>query len=81
MVENEGRLSSLLIGEYEHSLDVKGRIIMPAKFREDIGEHFVVTRGLEECLFIYPKDKWDDIIQKLNKLPFSVLRDMVLLKI
>ena len=47
----KGCESKLLIGEYEHSLDVKGRLIMPAKIREDLGEKFIITKGLDGCLF------------------------------
>ena len=61
----------MLIGEYHHNIDEKGRIILPAKFREDLGEEFFVTRGLEECLFVYPKVEWDKITKKLKSLPFT----------
>ena len=61
----------MLMGEYHHTIDDKGRIIIPSKFREDLGEEFVVTRGLEECLFVYPKDKWNSIMEQLNKIPFT----------
>lgn len=61
----------MLMGEYHHTIDDKGRIIIPSKFREELGQEFIVTRGLEECLFVYPKDKWDKIVLKLNTLPFT----------
>lgn len=61
----------MLMGEYHHSIDDKGRLILPSKFREDLGEEFVVTRGLEECLFVYPKNEWQKITQRLNSLPFT----------
>ena len=61
----------MLMGEYHHTIDDKGRIIIPSKFREELGQKFIITRGLEECLFVYPKEKWDKIIQKLNTLPFT----------
>ena len=57
---------SLFIGEYRHSLDVKGRIIVPAKFREELGDNFIITRGLEECLFVYTNDEWKKITNKIN---------------
>ena len=47
----------MLIGEYEHSLDVKGRLIMPAKLRQDIGEKFIITKGLDGCLFVFSENK------------------------
>lgn len=61
----------MLMGEYHHNIDDKGRLILPSKFREDLGEEFVVTRGLEECLFVYPKCEWQKITSKLNSLPFT----------
>lgn len=59
------------MGEYEHNIDVKGRIIIPVKFRDKLGEQFVVTRGLDHCLFIYPKDEWDILEDKLKQLPLT----------
>ena len=61
----------MLMGEYHHNIDDKGRLILPSKFREDLGEEFVVTRGLEECLFVYPKHEWQKITDKLKSLPFT----------
>ena len=61
----------MLIGEYEHSLDVKGRIIMPSKFRDDIGDKFIVTKGLDGCLFAFSKDEWKKFEDKLSTLPIS----------
>ena len=64
-------VKTLLIGEYEHSLDAKGRIIMPSKFREDIGEKFIVTKGLDGCLFAFSLEEWKIFEQKLRALPIS----------
>ena len=61
----------MLIGEYRHNIDDKGRIIIPAKFREEIGMKFVVTRGLDGCLFVYSMDNWNKIVSKLQTLPFT----------
>jgi len=61
----------LLIGEYEHSVDAKGRLIMPAKFRADLGETFVVTKGLDGCLFAFSKEEWWAFEAKLKALPLS----------
>ena len=61
----------LLIGEYEHSMDSKGRLIMPAKLREDIGEKFIVTKGLDGCLFAFSVTEWTNFEQKLRSLPIS----------
>ena len=61
----------MLIGEYHHNIDEKGRLIIPAKFREDIGNSFIVTRGLDGCLFVYSMIEWDKIVSKLKTLPFT----------
>ena len=59
----------MFMGEYHHSIDDKGRLIIPSKVRLNLGEGFIVTRGLDGCLFIYPKSEWDNIIDKYKKLP------------
>lgn len=61
----------MLIGEYHHNIDDKGRLIIPAKFREEIGEKFILTRGLDGCLFIYSLANWEKIVDKLKTLPFT----------
>ena len=61
----------MFMGEYKHNIDTKGRMIVPAKFREELGEVFVVTRGLDKCLFAYPMDEWKVIEEKLKKLPLT----------
>ena len=61
----------MLIGEYEHSLDAKGRLIMPAKLREDIGEKFIITKGLDGCLFAFSLEEWKNFETKLRSLPIS----------
>ena len=61
----------MLIGEYEHSLDAKGRLIMPAKIREDIGEKFIVTKGLDGCLFGFSQSEWTNFEEKLKTLPLT----------
>ena len=61
----------MLIGEFEHSLDAKGRLIMPAKLRESIGENFVVTKGLDGCLFAFSTSEWTNFEEKLKSLPLS----------
>ncbi len=61
----------MFMGEYHHTIDEKGRIIIPAKFREMLGEKFIVTRGIENCLFVYPNDEWQKIVTKLEALPFT----------
>ena len=59
----------MFMGEYHHTIDSKGRIIIPVKLRDDLGENFIVTRGLEGCLSVYPKSEWDHIISKYKELP------------
>ncbi len=61
----------MLIGEYQHNIDAKGRLIMPAKFRQDLGYSFIVTRGLDGCLFGYPLENWAKVEEKLEQLPLS----------
>ena len=61
----------MLIGEFEHSLDAKGRLIMPAKLRESIGDTFVVTKGLDGCLFAFSITEWTNFEEKLKSLPLS----------
>ena len=61
----------MLIGEYEHSLDVKGRLIMPAKLREDIGDNFIITKGLDGCLFGFSLKEWESFEEKLKSLPLT----------
>ena len=59
----------MFIGEYYHNLDAKGRIIIPAKFRDELNGTFVLTRGLDGCLTIYSTEKWEKIFEEINKLP------------
>ncbi|MFC3525035.1 division/cell wall cluster transcriptional repressor MraZ [Marinococcus halophilus] len=61
----------MFMGEYQHNMDDKGRIIIPSRFREKLGDSFVVTRGLDGCLFVYPYDEWERIETKLKALPFT----------
>lgn len=59
------------MGEYHHTIDHKGRLIIPAKFREGLGSPFMVTRGLDNCLFVYSMEEWKTIEEKLKALPFT----------
>ncbi|WP_066502039.1 division/cell wall cluster transcriptional repressor MraZ [Abyssisolibacter fermentans] len=61
----------MFIGEYLHTIDKKGRLIIPSKFRDDLGESFIITKGLDNCLFIYPQCEWDILVQKLKTLPLT----------
>ena len=59
----------MFIGEYRHTIDTKKRVAIPARFRKDIGQRVVVTRGLDSCLFIYPLKEWETLAESLSKLP------------
>jgi MraZ protein len=62
---------AVLMGEYLHSVDDKGRLILPAKFREELGDSFIVTKGLDNCLFVYDKKEWAILENKLKQLPLG----------
>ena len=61
----------MFMGEYSHTIDEKGRLIIPSRFREQLGEKFVLTKGLDGCLSIYPMDEWEAFSQKLRALPLA----------
>ncbi len=61
----------MFMGEYSHTIDAKGRIIVPAKFRESLGNNFVVTKGLDNCLFVYTSEDWRKFEEKLRTLPLT----------
>jgi MraZ protein len=61
----------MFMGEYNHTIDAKGRLIIPSKFREALGEEFVVTKGLDGCLFVYPISEWQVFEEKLRTLPMT----------
>ncbi|MCI7241872.1 MAG: division/cell wall cluster transcriptional repressor MraZ [Bacilli bacterium] len=61
----------MLMGEYHHNIDDKNRLIIPSKFREELGNEFVITRGLDGCLFVYSMDEWNKVMNKLKTLPFT----------
>ena len=65
------RWNKVLIGEFEHSLDIKGRLILPSKIREDLGEKFILTKGLDGCLFGFSKTEWANFEEKLKTLPLT----------
>ncbi len=58
----------MFMGEFQHSIDEKGRMIIPAKFRDTLGANFIITRGLDNCLFVYPSEDWTALEQKLKAL-------------
>ena len=59
------------MGEYMHSIDAKGRVILPADFRSELGESFIITKGLDNCLFIYTTSEWENLSDKLKQLPLA----------
>lgn len=61
----------MLIGEHQHTIDSKKRLAVPAKLRKEIGERAVVTRGLDNCLFLYPMAEWSRLTEKLSQLPMG----------
>ncbi|MDK2887692.1 MraZ protein [Desulfofundulus australicus DSM 11792] len=63
--------SGMFLGEYRHTIDAKGRLIIPARFREGLGEKFVLTKGLDGCLFAYPPQEWAEMENKMRSLPLT----------
>ena len=69
--ENSTNLWKMFIGEYTYNLDSKRRLAIPAKFRKLLGEKAVITRGLDNCLFLFPEKEWKKLAEKISKLPLS----------
>ena len=61
----------MFTGEYNHTIDAKGRLIVPSKFREQLGEEFVVTKGLDGCLFVYSTEEWNRFEEKFSEVPLT----------
>ncbi len=61
----------MLVGEFQHNIDTKGRIIVPAKFRDELGEKFVITKGLDKCLFVFSQQEWERLDEKLAEQSLS----------
>ena len=61
----------MLIGEYKHAIDPKKRLSIPVKLRKELGDKGVLTRGLDNCLFLFPLKEWEQFAEKLSKLPFG----------
>ena len=61
----------MFMGEFHHNIDDKGRLVIPNKFRSELGEQFIITRGLENCLYVYSMDEWNNLVSKLKSLPFT----------
>ena len=61
----------MFMGEFHHNIDEKGRLVIPNKFRLELGERFIITRGLEKCLYAYSMSEWNNIVSRLKQLPFT----------
>lgn len=61
----------MLMGEFHHNIDEKGRLVIPTKYREELGSKFIITKGIENALYVYPLDKWEELVQKLDTLSFT----------
>lgn len=61
----------MFLGEFEHTIDDKGRVAIPARFREELGERFVLTRGFEQCLQAFPRSMWETLSEKVDRLPIG----------
>ncbi|MBQ9942477.1 MAG: division/cell wall cluster transcriptional repressor MraZ [Christensenellaceae bacterium] len=70
----------MLIGEYSHNLDPKGRVFIPAKFREELGEKFIVSRGIGQCLFVFAENAWIELAGKLKSIPITDQKAQVFLR-
>ena len=66
----------MLIGEFQHTIDSKGRVIVPARFREDLGDRFYVTKGLDGCLFVLSPKEWNRLQEKISAMPISKARGL-----
>jgi MraZ protein len=66
----------MLIGEYQHNIDPKGRVIVPSKFREDLGDCFYITKGLDGCLFVLSPEGWNNLQGKISSMPLSKARGL-----
>ncbi|MFT8888480.1 division/cell wall cluster transcriptional repressor MraZ [Ethanoligenens sp.] len=66
----------MLIGEYQHNIDAKGRVFMPARLREDLGERFILCKGLDNCLFVYSATEWSALEARIRALPLSKGRQL-----
>jgi len=62
---------TVLIGEYQHNIDAKGRLIVPSKLRDGLGDLFIATRGFDKCVVVYPMSVWTDFLEKIKQLPAS----------
>ncbi|MFI3326087.1 MAG: division/cell wall cluster transcriptional repressor MraZ [Clostridia bacterium] len=66
----------MLYGEYQHNMDLKGRVTVPSKFRDDLGDKFFVCKGLDDCLFLLSESKWQEMVEKVAAMPVSQTRNI-----
>ena len=66
----------MLMGTYQHNMDLKGRVTMPSKFREDLGDKFYVSRGLDGCLFVFSAEQWERMMEKVATMPLAQGRNI-----
>lgn len=66
-----GKIKKMFMGSYEYKMDDKGRVLVPPQFKEELGEKFIITRGFENCLFVYPISEWNRISKELESIPLS----------
>lgn len=71
MISREMQVIGMFMGEYNHTIDAKGRLIVPSKFRDALGDEFVITKGLDGCLFVYDNKEWTAFEEKLKSLPLT----------
>ena len=64
-------MTNQFMGEYNHTMDAKGRLIVPAKFREAGGDKFIVTKGLDKCLFVFTQEKWSSVVASVSQMPLT----------
>ncbi len=65
----DGRWNAMFMGQYNYTVDAKGRVFVPSRFREALGDRFVATMGLDGCLFLYPNEQWEKFAEQLRTLP------------
>lgn len=66
----------MLTGEFQHNIDIKGRLIMPVRFRDELGDKFIATKGLDKCLFVFPQAEWQKLDKQLSELSLSKGREI-----
>lgn len=69
-------MNEMLIGTYQHNIDAKGRFIMPSKFREELGDIFYITKGLDKCLYVFSVNEWEAFGEKIRSLPSSQIKNL-----